>query len=499
MTYSFNLIDRRWIPCVTNDGELDELNLFDLLVNAHQIRAISCETPLITAAMYPLLLTILHRIFGPSSTAQWEDLWEGGSFPQAPIENYFSQWHGRFDLFDAERPFLQADDDRVTSKSVVHLIHSIGNTGTLFTHQNDDSGLLLSPAKAARHLISAQSFRTAGLSGLSQKFTDSPFSRGVLFWADGDTLFETLLLNLLPYPSSFISIQHTDHDLPHWEYDDPFHERSYPHGYLDYLTWPSKRIRLIPPTNGQVSEMTVAPGLNLSADIHSPQKRYIQREKKGEITWSFLYFNTERSLWRDYHNLLSLDSSDVKPPTVVEWLAHLSQNEILDDSVTPKLTAIGMLADQAKPIFYREECIPIPSLMLRNSHDTRLVGRAIDRAEDTAKSLRRALDNLADCVLMRDGSQKPDPNDRKALIRQWDVLTLYWADLEPAFWEYIDLLQTNSDEAEEHWQTTLTTTARYALAEAAQMAGTSAAALRGQIEADRWLNIGLKKVFDGGN
>ncbi len=503
MNFSFNLIDQPWIPCVKPDGALIEYSLIELLRDAHRLRAICCETPLMSTAIMPLTLAVLHRVFGPETQRGWEELWGLGAFPMEQLTTYFEKWYERFDLFHPERPFYQARDDRVKPKSIIHIIHSIGNTGTLFTHARDDRGLRLSPAIVARHLIAAQSFRTAGLSGLDEKFTDSPLTRGVLFWAEGETIFETLMLNLLSYPQERV-MQHTPQDAPTWELDDPFQKRMYPFGYLDYLTWSSKRIWLIPEQEGDevvVRMMTIAPGLNLDASVKSPQKRYVRREnKKGEISWPFLYFNPDKALWRDYHSLLALGQDDVRPPAVVEWLADLALDGVIDDRQSTQITATGMLADQAKPIFYRQEPMPLPPALLIDDDETRhkraIIDEAIKQAEDVAYKLRNGLNILADHVLMRGGDAKPDSNDRKKLVQQWDVLTFYWSCLETNFWDFIHQLLENPDEAATAWRKLLKGTAKDTLAEAARMAGSSPWALKGQVIAERVLRSNLKKILN---
>lgn len=497
MTFSFNLIDQPWIPVVRSNGSPDEAGLRDLLREAPNLRAIACETPLMNAAILPVVLALLHRVFGPKDRAAWKTLWNTGAFPQEALDAYFANWYERFDLFHPERPFYQARDERVKPKSVIHLVHSIGNTGTLFTHANDDEGLTLTAAEAARHLIAAQAFRTAGLSGLKEKFTDSPLTRGVLFWAYGDTLFETLMLNLLPYPGSLNPIPHTDEDRPSWEAENAFHQRKHPKGYLDYLTWPSNRILLLPvETEGEVlvEMMTVAPGLSLSADVISPQKRYSRKSQKDD--WQFLYFNSTKSLWRDYYSLLALDDGNVRPPTVVEWLSSLVLSGAIDEKRSLQVTASGMLADQAKPIFYRQEQMPLPPVVLRDADAAYRVSQAIQQAEEAAKILREALNVLAEYVLMRGGERQPDKGDRRNLVDQWGSVSLYWERLEPAFWEFLQALSQGNEDAPDWWRDVLQQVTREALADAAHSSGTSAPALKGQVLAERRLRSKFKKLLE---
>ena len=93
MTYSFNLIDQPWIPCTMPDGSHVELSLQGTLLQAHEIREIFDQSPLVTAALHRLLLAILHRNFGPASRSEWQTLWQAKRFDSARLGSYFSGWH----------------------------------------------------------------------------------------------------------------------------------------------------------------------------------------------------------------------------------------------------------------------------------------------------------------------------------------------------------------------------------------------------------------------
>lgn len=501
MSHSFNLVDQPWLPCIADEGKFVEVSLRGLLARAHDLREISCETPIMSASILPLALAILHRVFGPEDYDEWEMLWQAGKFDMNRLEAYFEEWHDRFDLFHPERPFYQVKDNHVEEKSVIYLIHSIGNTATLFTHANEESGIQLSAAEAACQLMAAQYFHTAGLNWVKGKrapFTDSPFARGVIFWSRGSTLFETLLLNLFQYPDDVI-MPNTERDMPCWEMDDPFALRHEPNGYLDYLTWQSNRIRLIPEAESKqaiVREMTMIPGLRLGPDVKSPQKRYVQKKKKGEYIdeYSFLYFNANKALWRDYDSLLK-GSQAVKPPAAIEWLADLTQEGPLEENYPIRLMAAGMLADQAKPIFYRREVMPLPLELLRETDYAASIENALGVAEDVAGRLRNALNTLAEHVLQRGAEGKPDSNVRKKLVTQWNALGRFWIELEPRFWEFIQTLVKDRNQALEQWQDDLKRLALESLAHAISLAGDTPWAWKGGIAAQRQLQAGMKKVL----
>jgi CRISPR system Cascade subunit CasA len=505
MTFTFNLIDQPWIPCQARTGEYVELNLYDFLVRSPELWRIAGELPVVSVGILALAIAVLCRVFDVADDEAWSKLWRAGAFPPQPLEAYLRQWYERFDLFQSERPFYQAPDERVERKSIIHLIQSIGNTGTLFTHQNEVDGVALAPASAAQHLVAAQLFRTAGLSGLEEKFSDAPLARGVLYWAWGDTAFETLVLNCIA-PNQRL---HQDNDRPCWEMDDPFGGgRKTPRGYLDYLTWQTNRILLFPEQTLEgvrVREMTIAPARSLDTEVvYSPLKRYEKRKppKDGpdEGKYSFQYFDENKDLWRDYATLLPLrdtpgNAPRYLPPTVIERLANLAQDEYIEGGADYRLMAGGMLAVQAKVFFYRQIIVPLPVELLRDKGAAMQVGEVIEDAEEVSKILYAALRDLAEQVTMRGGSRKPDSGDVGNLLKQWDAQAWYWSALEPAFWDFLRSLSTEGEVALADWRERLRVTARDALQAAVRSAGTDIGSLKGQSSATRRLESGMRKLW----
>jgi CRISPR system Cascade subunit CasA len=502
MQPSFNLLDQSWIPCIGVAGALEEVSLLELLARAHELREIACDSAIESAAILPLALAILHRVFGPADFDAWQSLWGARAFDMARINDYLERWRGRFDLFHPERPIMQMPDARVKPKSVIHLIHPMGNTAALFTHVNDSEGLQLKPKEAARQLLAACYFRTAGLGpSIEQRrvnFTDSIFARGVIFWARGDTLFETLMLNLVQYPDHQ-TMRHTSCDAPVWELADPFEPRETPLGYLDYLTWSNNRTQLIPAETADgvvVREAVIVPAIKLGQYVRSPQRRYVQKEKKGEITFSFLYFNADKALWRDYDSLLKSESGKVTPPAVLEWLADLQEYGYLDNDRPIRLMATGMLADQAKPVFYRQEILPLPPALLQSDEHINRIRFALQQAEDIASKLRNALNILATAVLQRGAAGKPDNSIRNSLVKQWRARERYWTMLEPDFWRFVDAMLVESDGALQAWSDDLRRQARDALQHASTLAGDSPWALKGEISAQQYLQSQLNELLN---
>jgi len=500
MKTTFDLVESPWIPCIQEDGTTVELGLRDALVQAHQLRELHGDSPLVTAALYRLLLAVLHRVFGPASEEEWYALWQAAHWDEEELGAYLERWRHRFDLFHPERPFYQAADERVKPKSVAALVHEVasGNNPTLFDHHTEGAGLTLTPAQAARLLVAAQAFGLAGLSGLQQKFTDAPCARGVIFLVQGDSLFETLALNLLPYPPRQGVFRHESDDCPAWENDDPFlPDRMLPRGYLDYLTWQNRRVLLLPqPATGDlaIQQMTVAPALRLDREVRDPMKHYRQDDKRGPLV---LRFFEHRALWRDSAAVFQLRQAAYIPPRVFDWLSQLVDRGYLDKSQTRRYLALGMASDQARVDFYRAERMPLPLAYLREQELVEYLQEAVDMAERAARQLWGATRTLATLLLspesdMESGRQ-PAREDLDALTRQWAVDRRYWSSLEIPFREVMEELPEAPDDTLEGWRERLLRSARQAFDQVADNLGHDAAALKAVVRAGGQLAAGLAK------
>lgn len=498
----FNLAHEPWIPCITADGHVVEYGLLDCLLEASQLREVHDENPLITAAVYRLLLAIVHRVFwGPRGYDDWNALWTARAFSRERLENYFAQWSDRFDLFHPERPFFQMQDDRVEPKSVSGLLVSYNID--LFNHPIEEADVALTPAEAARLLIGSQAFRTAGICHPQKKlfYKDGTCTRGVVFLVEGHNLFETLMLNLIRYPDAR---RDSLDDLPTWEQEDPFaSDPSRPYGLLDALTWQSKRILLFPEADSAglvVRQMTMGPGLELGPDYKDTMKLYYSRDKKEGL--QFLRFYEHRALWRDSSTLFRPKQEESgRLPIALSWLAELTSEEFLASDQTYRLMALGMASDQAKVSFYRHERMPLPMGYLHEMKPVEELEVALELAEAVYRAMRDGLRTTARILLAREadrkGSRQPDPADISRLVDHWGVLPRYWGSLEPVFLEVMQDLPdpARAEMASLRWQETLVQAARATFDQAEALAGTSADALKATVQGRRHLESGLRKVF----
>lgn len=520
MRYCFNLIDQPWIPCIRKDGRRDELSLSDVLGLAHTLREIRGDTPLETASLLRLLLALLHRVFGPEHANAWGALWARRvrGFDLIAVKGYLDrpEIHDAFDLFGETRRFYQSNDPRAGKKSIISMALEMasGNNATLFDHHTELPAIAFTPAQAARSLIASQDFGLGGLSGLPDKFTDAPCAKGILFFAYGETVFETLVLNLVRYKDDKPIPQPIGDDLPTWEMKDPFQERGVPKGYLDYLTWHNRRIWLVPEElDGQivVRYMSWAPGLRLDTTVTDPMKQYIGNPEEG---YRPLCFRADRALWRDSSVLLRLGDSD-RPPIVVRWMSDLARRGLIEREIRYSLMALGMAKDRASVDFLRAELMPLPLAFL---YEEELVGKlsaALELAEKAADRLRMAVFNLARLMLNPQTSDDETTDERTRakltrthdkssddeakrvakLARSWSTEERYWGALEPRFHRFIRDLPIHPAESINTWHTELRRAAKTAFDYAEGCISGDPRAAHAIAIASMQFYIGLKGLF----
>jgi CRISPR system Cascade subunit CasA len=427
------------------------------------------------------------------------------------VNAYLDKWRHRFDLFDAERPFYQSPDDRMRTKSTISLSleRASGNNPTLFDHHTEKGGETLTPAQAARILITAQAYGLTGLSGVQGvTFTDAPCASGIIFLIEGDNLKQTFLLNMIQYPpdNDHFSV-YTNKDKPAWEMDDPFTlDRANPFGYLDYLTWQNRRILFHPePSEGGtvIRTMTMGPALRYDPSLLDPMKHYRPHKKLGHVAVSW---NENRIFWRDSASFFTFHD-DERPPATFKWLRELIFAErILDPHFLYRCRAIGISKRQAKVFFFREERLPLHSAYLV---DEQLVGKleiALEKTNTLAFDLvqsARLMGMLQQLPVVEDnGWQKQWQRlnvNAKGRISDWIAHTgmerNYWAGLDIPFQAFIIDLAHNQEKALVDWDNQLRMSAQAAFERVDEYAGKGVRSFKAIARGQRYFNYRLNKLL----
>lgn len=428
----FNLITQPWIPCRLIGGSPSKIEYYGIeqtLTKAHEISEIIGDNPLVTISLHRLLLALLYRCYGALSyNGEWQKVWQqgGGQFDAQLVKGYlYNESYGekhinifdRFYLFHNDHPFYQ-DKNAVTpaegkNYSAKLFFHDEGSA--LFFEHRVPAETSLTPAEAARLLIAFQSFDVGGTKtpepGKKQKgISASPLLFAAVGLAKGRNLFQTLMLNLYWDDIAFFKAHQREKDLPVWERDGQFSvEPREPIGYLDLLTWQSRRLKLHR-KNGEenVGQFVIMAGEKWPVDSKSKdqdrngkeEKPRFKREgkepmiafKKTKATgYQSINFQAGRALWRDSHAIFQMtkgqDDKRGHSMLLLDWLANLAALGAIENEREIPLDFLGMIAKDASPIFWRHERLPLLVGYLNNEDLVDELKEALRLAEDAARFL----------------------------------------------------------------------------------------------------------------
>jgi len=517
---SYNLLEEKWIDCIDINGKDQSVSLADLILNAHRIRSLAAAFPIINNSLMFLAEALLISVYTKQSVHlsdpdEWVELFKANKFDEETFLEYLRTWKSRFNLFEEHLPFFQAPiieekPGQFTKTAMKLMPHFSGGTGgnsvTLFDHHTQDEGIALTEKQVAQFLLSAHYYGAGGRLMGADYFSDSFISNGLSFFLQGDNLFETFLLNLLPYPE-IADINSGPNDCPIWERENPYtiNDRTFvkedkktlyiPFGLMDMLTWPGRKIFLILDDDGLIRNIKMRAGLKIQQD-YFPWFAY---NRKG----NFIRARKGKLMWRDYDILLQfrkMITPDInnRPPQFIDWLNEIIRNGDLTDRYF-SITGAGMAKESGKQKvhFYTEANFPLPTNLLEDSELIVSVSKNLETAELIRRKLYGATAALAQGILSFTSDQQdgrtPDKNDINNLIKHLNAESVYWADLEPCFFDFIIHITEDRETSLIRWEESIQTAARDALAHAIRLAGESLAVLKASVHAHAILEKGLRE------
>lgn len=488
---SFDLTREAWIACATQTGTVLRLSLRDVLVRAHELCCLANESPLLDASLLRLCLAVLHHRFGPRDVRVWRELHAHGSFPEKDVDDYFDEWRSSFDLFHPETPFYQVarlseqsanyEKGRKPAREMIAEQSSYGAPRELFESRPLDAAGTLDAATAARWLVAIQAFHPGGLLTRDTKNGDptsvkaGPLCNLGVVTVQGDTLFHTLLLNLLKYPDN-TRFPSTKDDAPAWAQKlrlTKYRKRAC-RGWLDWLTWQSRRIQLFANATNGVAEFIVVSGCELEA-IEPPREPMCAYRRHEKIGWLPVAFSRDRALWRDSTALYQIaDSEDFRPSRIVSELEQRG----LTDGQELRLQIYGQLPNKASVVLTSTEVVPLPRALIEKQDLVQVIREELRRAEGVQDELRTALFVAFQKVLAL-GERKPDANDARRLMDASQAVPRFWVALKPVFDRFVEMLPRDSGNAVEEFRRDLRRAALDVFEEAERGAGTPSRTLKG--------------------
>jgi CRISPR system Cascade subunit CasA len=453
----FNLIEEPWIPVIKAGKIPTSINLKECLLKAHEISDIYHNSPLVIVGVYRLLLAIIHRLYAPKSSTEWNSIWSTKQFDESAVETYLQKWHNRFNLIDSQYPFYQVAEhpagDEIISINKIVIHRSAGNNAVFQDHSNDHRYDPLSLSEATLNLIAYQVFSPGGGKSKTINLQHSPLTSPISTLLIGNNLFETFLLNTLINPQ----IKSSKDDKPYWEQNGKinFESKSKVSGYLDYLTLQSRIVKLFfkETESGVVAEgVQIAQGRGLDKDILEPFAKYKLNKEEGLVP---IKVNIHKQLWREYYSLTGLTSeSTERSPLNLKQAAELEELGILPGGVSLRIFCGGLATDKAKILLWRFDKLPLPLNLLLDRDCMNLIESAILFATDKSSLLWKRT-NTAAKQLISDNVSSADKETAKQLQKTLSSETLYWSMLETPFKEFVILASGNSgmeEKAFEFWK-----------------------------------------------
>lgn len=482
---SFSLLEQPWIPVLDLTGRRRPVSLIELFDQAAELRAVAGELPSQTAAIFRLLLAILHRAAdGPESEQDWQRLWRRTTLPTKDVAGYLDEYRERFDLLHPVTPFYQVADLHTKKNEVFgleRLIADVPNGSAYLTTRLGPGLERMTPAEAAVWLVHCQAYDTSGIkSGAvgddrvtgGKGYPIGPGSAGSLGMVhlEGRTLRETLLLNLIALDSGYLQ-QDLQRDSPVWERDphgpaeeDPKHRG--PYGVLNLYTWQSRRIRLFGDQDG-ITGVLVANGDRISwSNLHLQEpmtgwRRSANQEKEQGLSTVYVpaQHDHARALWRGLSALLpaptakpGADAPARRPPAVSQWLARLRNAGLIDDRyrVTTRATGVvyGNQMSVIDEVYQDALTFTVRAFDLESPVATTIVDSAAD-ADAAVTVLRRLAASLC-----RAGGGVGDKEEDPPAVAAVRAAQLAFAELDQIFRQWLAGIGPNDDPAQARtdWQ-----------------------------------------------
>lgn len=431
---SFNLLHEAWITVVDQALQPQEISLLGLFAQWKDFREIQADNPPTTLAIHRFLLAILHRAYqGPKDIDHWEEIQQDDG-KQAIV--YLEKWCDRFDLFHPEYPFMQDVEIPEESSGDVYLAHVLhgNNTSTVFCHEHEWSHSSLSIPEAARLVLRLHNFDTGGRkTGATESAAVLPMMDAANVLVKGQNLCETLLLNLIQYDGDEKPCVATGDDLPCWERLAQKPKERLPVGYIDYLTYQWRRVKLFV-RGDRVVRVALHPGDRLPKDLSASQWECgiaYRMTKKG---WMTVRLNQSRSLWRDSAVFLQSSSEASSCPRILEWVANLKAEQDLIQS-TVHLQVLGLNVDNAKPLGWTSQQFAAPLLYLKNKALWQSLSSAIAIAEDHQQLFRTFKGSPYQML-----AEVLKNNNAAGFAATLDGESRYWATLDREFQELLQVL-----------------------------------------------------------
>ncbi|MFI1956015.1 type I-E CRISPR-associated protein Cse1/CasA [Streptomyces xinghaiensis] len=483
---SFNLVSDPWLPVQRADGTVEEVSLAELFAQAGDLRRLVGDLPTQDMALLRLLLAIVYdALDGPAEIEDWEELWLSPD-PFAAVPAYLDLYRERFDLLHPEKPFYQVANLRTGKGELAPLSRIVADVpvGSAFFSMRRPGVDRLSYAEAARWLVHTHAYDTSGIKpamvGDKERAKAGkvyPLGVGSLgnlggVFAEGATLRETLLLNLIAFEEAYGEPANRSgaKDLPVWRRTPlgPEERKSdartpQPDGLRDLYTWQSRRVRLHS-ENGGVTGVVLGYGdpLVLAAPwklepMSGWRRNATQEKKQGRVpVYTPRRHDPSRAAWRGLGALLPArqqvtdagkrgEAATALRPGVARWFTQVITSTEINPGTLVRLRLVGAVYGTQQSVVDEivDDSVVLPVITLHEENPVYGAAAvdAVSDAELAVAALGQLAGNLARAAGMDPASPVADARDLgfgtlDGPYRAWLAELLSYPDLDTARQEW---------------------------------------------------------------
>lgn len=442
----FNLLTNPWIKVIeAGSNQQKMVSLKDLFTNAQNYLRLAGEMRSQDLAILRFLLAILTTVYtrfdadgnqyewikiDPESwkpleapdddddiqedlLTTWEDLYQKGSFSDIVVK-YLEKYEERFNMF-GDYPFYQVTKDvydslaskktasgkgTVAIKQMNRLISESNNSPDIFSPKSNSWKNQIGLPEFIRWLISYQNFTGTTDKTKIENVEKYSASAGWLYgldtiYAQGKTLFETLMLNLvLMYnpDSEYVSVIQK----PSWEFNS---QKDYIKDLLAqntpdniaeiYTNW--SRMIYVNWDEGPTIFSTCLPKFD-DEPINNEVEPMTTWRKKDRRHNTKRLGDVGKKIWRNFGLYVPTETdvknSDVKPG-VINWLDLLKDEQIIPDDYYLDLATANLISDgnatSQLPAAEISDDLYINTDILFNLHWTTMIENAIEYTQQIVK------------------------------------------------------------------------------------------------------------------
>ncbi|MGP4116932.1 type I-E CRISPR-associated protein Cse1/CasA [Levilactobacillus zymae] len=406
MKQTFNLTTAPWIRVFNSrTNREEEVSLITLFEHAADYRQLAGEMRAQDLAILRLLLAILTTVYSRVDVANqaypwfkaateikhrwssreqnkyllktWQRLYQDGHFSEA-VTIYLHHWADRFDFF-GEHPFYQVtladynalviDKNRITEKKrggqvavrqLNRRISESGNSKAVFSPKAETAKNEAALDELVRWLIMYQNYTGVTDKSVVKSAKKFAKSTGWLYElnpviAKGDSLFETLMLNLV-----LTNYGKAAKQCPVWEYETvqayiaDRQAQQVPDNLAElYTTWS----RILYVEWDEANHPTI---FSAGIPIFSKNEVFLEPmttwriAKSGDLAGKFVPSRRalgflDKAMWRNFGQYVSLNQEDtVHEPRLVTWLRQLQAQEVIPWEKHINLMSINLVPDDNK-------------------------------------------------------------------------------------------------------------------------------------------------------